>query len=387
MLWSANRKAFVFLTCLSVAACWSSDDGPNVEGSGPEIDEWAVGEVIVSIRDRGPGAPFHEISDARVLSSGRIVLVDGGSRQLSFFGADGTLDRTVGREGDGPGEFRRIGSLTEGLDDTIAVYDPARRTLQLLHPTIGYVRSEDFVLPSVEGRPSALWRLGPDQLVHQFERYEDPAPRSDELVLRRSTTTLVVARADGEVIAGPVDFEGTTSGVGPTGEFRLPFTGLPIVAVDRGRVVFGSGATFRVAISDSSLREVALLSRPRKPEPITEGEISEIRGRLLGNSPSAARREAVRQMLVRDLMPNNRPELRMAVIDPELDRVWVGRYEHPFQAPTESEWFGFLATGQPFAHIVAPPRSHLVDASGDRLLFLSRDEYDVISVVLARVGA
>ena len=57
------------------------------------------------------------------LSDGRVVVANGGTNELRFFGADGKSLKTVGRKGSGPGEFQQLGWLELGVGDTLRTYD------------------------------------------------------------------------------------------------------------------------------------------------------------------------------------------------------------------------------------------------------------------------
>ena len=68
----------------------------------------------------GDGSSLFGITDAIRLRDGRILVADGGSGSLKFFDSRGAFVRAVGRAGDGPGEFRRLGRVSELEDGAIA---------------------------------------------------------------------------------------------------------------------------------------------------------------------------------------------------------------------------------------------------------------------------
>jgi hypothetical protein len=78
--------------------------------------------------DAGP-ISFTQIGVAAASASGVLAVVDNGNCQILLLRAlTGSLIRKVGRCGDGPGEFRRLGSISF-RDDDLLVYDVQRRDL------------------------------------------------------------------------------------------------------------------------------------------------------------------------------------------------------------------------------------------------------------------
>ena len=81
------------------------------ESSAADAPTWSVGELpevrIGSVEGEEPYL-FDRIRTAFLLSDGRIVVADAGSRQFRYFSAEGEHIRTVGRRGRGPGEFATL---------------------------------------------------------------------------------------------------------------------------------------------------------------------------------------------------------------------------------------------------------------------------------------
>lgn len=109
---------------------WTVDTGPVVDIAGAS----STGEVLL-------GLP----SGAARLPNGTIVVADRFSWSIRYFSEKGELVRTVGREGDGPGEFRGISWLGRCAGDTIFVWDFMHRRMSALDPA-GRV-SRQFRLP------------------------------------------------------------------------------------------------------------------------------------------------------------------------------------------------------------------------------------------------
>src|SRR5690606_37595101 len=70
---------------------------------------------------------FGSIRGIEVDPTGRILVVDGQARQLRIFSPAGEHVQTIGRSGDGPGEFRSPDHVRVARDGRLVVRDqPAR---------------------------------------------------------------------------------------------------------------------------------------------------------------------------------------------------------------------------------------------------------------------
>ncbi len=128
---------------------------------------WSVDSVpSVDIHGLSPtGAALLELPVAGVRQQdGTIVIADGRGDRISFFDARGHLLRTVGRSGDGPGEFRLISWLGQCAADSLFVWDffhqrltaldkSGRMGRQLHHPVGRKARSRALSDPLQSQRP------------------------------------------------------------------------------------------------------------------------------------------------------------------------------------------------------------------------------------------
>ncbi|MEO5825686.1 MAG: hypothetical protein ABIR59_07355 [Gemmatimonadales bacterium] len=69
------------------------------------------------------GGPFTGINDATRLSGGSTAIADGAEGAIKVIDAGGTLIRTIGRRGEGPGEFGSLEWIEQCLPDTLFVWD------------------------------------------------------------------------------------------------------------------------------------------------------------------------------------------------------------------------------------------------------------------------
>ncbi|MCY3699380.1 MAG: hypothetical protein OXH46_07055 [Gemmatimonadetes bacterium] len=71
----------------------------------------------------GGESSFFRIADVTRLQDGRLLVANAGSGELKFFGPRGEFLRSLGRRGEGPGEFRNLKNVVELESGGIAVFD------------------------------------------------------------------------------------------------------------------------------------------------------------------------------------------------------------------------------------------------------------------------
>lgn len=108
-----------------------------------------VPEVRVGAREGDLPELFTEIRDATRLPDGRLVVVDGGSREIRLFGPEGGHIETMGGRGNGPGEFGNAPFIAFAPPDTIVAWDQRNRRITRFN-TGGDVLSTSSMLDILE---------------------------------------------------------------------------------------------------------------------------------------------------------------------------------------------------------------------------------------------
>jgi len=163
----------------------------------PEGPDWQfTQELRIGAATGAPEYQFGRIANYQALSDGRIVVLDGMERHLRFFSSDGRYERTVGREGQGPGEF---GSgavwLNLGPGDTLVVLDRANRRGNVIAPDGTWL--ESFSTEPRAGYYNFGWRSS--SATGRLISTQSPLPQSDGTL--SDTLDIVLARGvRGEIL-------------------------------------------------------------------------------------------------------------------------------------------------------------------------------------------
>ena len=155
------RWLFVILSgALVTAGCATTENGgEDLSGASTAVDSTGdtlrvtvtgdppaerVRRLVEELRI-APGADdtsmFAEVYEADVDRAGRIWVFDVPSNQIFLFGADGTLIRRVGRQGAGPGEFNANNGMVALADSGLAIWDARNARVSFFSAAGDFVRS------------------------------------------------------------------------------------------------------------------------------------------------------------------------------------------------------------------------------------------------------
>ncbi|UCC72305.1 MAG: hypothetical protein JSV86_18355 [Gemmatimonadota bacterium] len=143
----------------------------------PEGPGWEFTEVFrIGAADGPPEYQFGHITGLYVLSDGRIVIADMVGHHLRFYSPGGVYERTVGREGQGPGEFGngRL-ALFLGPGDTLVVYDRANSRANVVTPDGTWL--ESFSTLPRDGHRLGYWGNSPQ--TGRITTLHNPLRQSD----------------------------------------------------------------------------------------------------------------------------------------------------------------------------------------------------------------
>ncbi len=282
----------------------------------------------------GPEHEFFRVTDATRLDDGRIVVANSGTSELRMFSAEGLPVATVGREGDGPGEYKQIMSVDRIGDDSLIVHSWPTR-VSVLDPDLGFVRS--FALRS--------YALGVHPLEQGFllATLIFPSLLEYEGVERviRAPAPLVRMTMAGQVVDTVATASGGEELMTEHSSARVLFGKEISVAVGAGSIVTGDAERMEFAVLSPDGVPTLIVRVPEYPLSLSSDEVEAEKAGLLGPNPSVQRLDGVRKMPI----PDTKPAYTALVVDAE-GYFWAGAFH------------GFAARGQ-------QPRSwEIFDRSG-----------------------
>ena len=293
----------------------------------------------------GPDHDFFQITGVSQLRDGTLVVANQGSSQLRFYGADGEFVRSVGREGDGPGEFQQLANSWVTAGDTLVVLDRVVRRLQYFSPEGAFVRTTSIITAPFKAfslmppHPQAVVADG--RIVVFLASPWTPTAGLPE----RSPLLVALHRFDGggwdsvRVVPGEERIIGVNSD-GRTQGTSYQFSAYPVAAAAGATMVVADNAHLRVEVFDPDGHLTSVISASVPEVPVTADVIENLIGHMLDWVP-APDPDAYSAMIRRAFLASHAPFLpaiRAVFVDAD-ERIWVERYDVPASGPSRWEVF------------------------------------------------
>lgn len=350
---------------------------------------WRVGArplLEIGVSD-DPSTEFAAVRGVVRLADGRIAVANGASNEIRIFSREGQHQRTVGRAGSGPGEFRRITRLLARGDTVIGVDGDTRA--HAFDPTSG--RLLRSLRPARRAGSRTPQRIALAESAASWVLVTDGSPtaeRERQVIMQ----TLTLADAEGDSLVPVVTLPGYRSS---------PINGTPArQLLDAEGVVVASGATACAGYSDRFvLTCYDRLGRPRvritrdvATRPIREEERAMVRQAYLDANRDAP--PAVRQQMATAVQAfpfaTTAPVYSRMLLRPDGE-LWVSPFDPGFGLPGPAAplapsaphtWSVFAPDGSWLAELTLPARFVPFEAGRDYVAGVAFDADDVERVVV-----
>jgi hypothetical protein len=233
-----------------------------------------AGAVEIGQLDGPDQYVFGQISGLVVDAERRIYVANPQTREIKVFSADGEFLRRIGRDGEGPGEFRNIDGLTLAPDG-IAALDPILRRVTVFAPSGEMVRT--FRLARSSMVMGGYASIGFDSRGRYFEDASlSRLPETDSVaVITYDANGTVTDTALLAVIPkDQVTIQGNFS-------FPRPFSPQPSLTFGpRGTVYLARGDEYRIDVLSPSGDSLRVIRREVEPRAVTAVERDSARALL-----------------------------------------------------------------------------------------------------------
>ena len=325
--------------------------------------------------ESGSSLPLGWVTGLTVDSQRRVYLTDGTLDGVAVLAPDLTLEREVGRKGEGPGEFEWPATIQILADDSLYVFDGRLFRVTVFEPqalTVAYTITVD---PA--GYPWGLWMIpgrggyvGARSLPFSVEQTQadhgrfdavfvlgaDGKMESDSILAIPAAQPLIV-RSAGSVMVGAHPF-GAESFLTLLGDDRL---------------VYANSRVPTVTLLDLAGTVQESFDVPAPAVPVSTAELR-----------AAVEREE-QEAFVRTLeegAPYTWPALTGLVVDDEM-RIWVGARSESRR--DEWVWSAYTRAGNRVGSVVLPAGFKLHAVRDGRLFGVATDELDVPQVQVYRL--
>lgn len=380
----------------SLAGCGGEPDSPATErtvagdtttlrfrGAAPR-EATLVEEVRIGVLEGAQEYQFGRVSDIAVDQEDGIYVFDGLAPALRYYSSDGEYVRTLGSEGEGPGEYQdaSLGMVVRRTDGRLVMRDPRNMRLNVYNP---------------DGSTSETWRvesglftsgattLGPGDHLYLKTLAGPPEPNKPWPI------ALLHMDDRGQLVdtVTPPTLPNEPDGLVGTFSVSKVWSMSPVGG-------FVAGVNDRYALAHYRTDGTVLRIEREMPLPtVHPGERAEL------EDMNAWRVRTQGQFMTSELppVPETKPAYRSIVVG-EHGRIWVRRYVEAEQGesvqrqgppgmepPPPTRWREpavmdvFEPDGEFIGEVRLPPRTELSVLRYDRVWGIQRGEYDEAYVV------
>lgn len=358
-----------------------------------QVPRWHVEDApVVEIGSVEGERPYrlHDVERVLRLSDGRVVVADGGSRELRYFGPGGDHLYVAGGEGEGPGEFARLSDAHLMRGDTVVAWDLRQRRISVFDAEGSFVRSLELQAPADRELPPRLSRVFRDgRLLAGSTPVR--GPEDIETGVPKQYATYLLYSRDGSLLDTVGRFQqdeyyywvyGGGQGflVNP-----LPFGHSFHLAVGPDLLHLARNHRSEVLTLSPEGELLRVLRRERVPRPVTEADIEVEVERRLSRAEQDEWRKRLRRAF-REL--TEYPETMPVLSDLQVDaagNLWVEEYRPPAEGGP-STWSVFGPEGRLRAEVELHPGFDPHQIGNGWILGVAEDEFDVEHVRLHRMA-
>ena len=383
---------------LLLAACSSRDVDSGVirtDSAGVAIvestasawqsEQWRLEGPTVSIgsADGAEETQLHRVRAAARLPDGRIVIANSGSAELRVYGPDGRWLRSIGREGDGPGEFRLLSTFQLVAPDTLIVFDPSGPRVTVFTANGDLISSRAVSAPGEAAQPpdhklpDGRWLNlmsteveGYQRRLNNFVAWTEAAGTVDTMLARDGQEYLIYIRHQGSRYLG-------------RGAVVVPFGGQDLSAVGPDRVALSDGLNYDVAVLELGGKEMRF-RRTLERRPLPAGAIERFVDSYVARYPEE-RQPEVRRHFEQLPTPTQAPTHSALSFD-RAGRLWAENYRFPWDSLSKRTWSVFNTTGEWLGDVEFPKPLRVFEIGDDYVIGIERDSDGVEYVKMYRIA-
>lgn len=327
----------------------------------------------------GPESDFLRVAAILPRADGHFVVVNAGTSELRFHDASGRRYATVGRRGEGPGEYRRIQTAGWLKGDSIAVFDPSARRISVLGPTGEFARSIALRAPfEGGGAPTSMVPLQTGTLLVGFSEIQRMAPQPTPAYFRQRvfhySSTGVLLDSVGWSFASSEHFvQATPPSMGGVAYWNLAFGRVMTLRPDSATALAGDGTTWTVERLQPTGTVIARYSVQRSVAPVTDADRDVYRRNAIDGA-QAQQREVAERMANEMPFPTRKPAYSRFESD-YSGGLWIEPY--PERGDEQPAWLRFDTRGRNAIAVRWPSGFHPLAFRGSLAYGIWRDQDDV----------
>jgi hypothetical protein len=314
---------------------------------------------------------FQRIFSGVLLSGGQAVVGDIETGEAVFLDSDGSVQAVVGGSGEGPGEVRRLMSVSRLDGDTVIIEDDGNVRLSYFHGG-EWVRAHQFSEPEAALNTMGFGLIGRDQFVTAswyVPFFEEPWLEAPIVRHRLDTQQWDTI--------GFYDFMPRI----PRDRTPNPFRGAGYVALTPSAVVVGRGDRSEIELLDPVTGATSRIIRwQEEPRTVTDDLWSSYIDWVISRTPGSPDERMLVELDARRRAASAPLPYLMGIAADPAGRIWVSEFARAFPEP--HRYRVFSADGAWLGWAVMPPRFRVLDIGTNRILGVQRNELDIEAVAI-----
>lgn len=263
---------------------------------------------------------------------GNIFVIDAGNFRIQKYNKDGKYIQSIGRQGQGPGEFERPSSLYLDSENNIYVEDSGQK----VHIFNKNGEFKKAITLTEYGRPITrglgITKEGSliAQTLSRGERKSDMPMDSDmffnvDLISQEGTTIKTVASFPW------LRSKRIKTGRGFTFPNNLCSPQLCLCPINEDLAIYGYSIDYSLFAVNSKGESVYIIKKDEPPQPITKAEKDKVIDRFIGSRKEDSRMPQISRSTYANALvfPEHKPFYRSFIKD-DKDRIYVERFTFPF---------------------------------------------------------
>lgn len=352
-----------------------------VENPATESPTWRLGPEVaaVGVAEGPPERQLFRVYAGAILEDG-FVVANAGTSELRFYDEAGVFVEAVGRDGEGPGEFRELQAVWT-FGDSLLAYDFTLGRVSVYGPDRAFAR---WIRPApIDARVVFVMDAFADgSLLTMTSPVFDEAGATTGIV--RMVLDVMRHDAQGERVVsfGRHPWSEAWRQVIGDDDFRMtsiPFAKTSGMAAGAGRMVFGDASSYSIAEYDDGGSLQRFIRLDREPAKVTDTELERFRSLQLQAAAEQGTAARMERMLEGMPTPDVVPAYERLRLDDE-GRLWVQDYRLVRDDPVD--WHIFDVDGHHRARLTVPPRFFLLDIRRGLALGHTTDDLGVERVSL-----
>ena len=358
----------------------STSDLRNIEAL-PHCTTAERPELRIGTTDGPLMTQLFRVEGALRLPDGRIVVLNRGTKEIRFFDATGSFMSSLGRDGDGPGEFRDPIEISVLTPDSLLVWDWALNRVSVVTVEGAFVRV--FVPQPTAPNPTGRIGVAEHGRTVVIGSHEVRIPSGSGFIPQR----LLLLRYDVEGVlrdtaatlpygsVGVIDAESRMAG-GPIFEARGSF------ATDGTNLYLADGSDPEVRVLNASQQLGRILRWTPPDRTVTPEDVDRYKSeRLEGLSGGALQLTRKRYEAVP--AADQFPAVSNILVDSD-GNTWVRRFQQPFSEL--QTWWRFDSEGTFRCALDLPVELYVLQIDTGFVLAVAKDDLGTESVVTFRLA-